>query len=209
MTPQNRIDLLMESLARYETDIDYYTDPQPFLAAGGVLIELLRGQDAAGREAAARALGDYAAHAERVGVFAADLAVKAHIIDALTDALTDSDWGTRQSAAEMLMKLDCGREIEAGALLLADLESDDAEIRLGAAFSLARCGDEQSRTAGRETLVRLMGHWQSEISAAAALAVAELGDRRAIPALQSALYSPITAIRQAAKAALQRLGAGI
>jgi HEAT repeat protein len=209
MTPQDRIDLLMASLARYQSDIDYYTDPQPFLAAGGVLIALLGGEDAAGREAAARALGEYAAHAERIGVFAADLAVKARIADALTGALTDSDWGTRQSAAEMLMKLDCGREIEASKLLLADLEADDAEIRLGAAYSLARCDDEQRRAAGRETLLRLMGHWQPQISAAAALGLAELGDRRAIPSLQSALYSPVTAIRQAAKAALQRLGAGM
>lgn len=204
MNALERIDALMDSLSRYKSNLDYTTDPITFQTAGNVLIEALREDNPAAREAAARALGEYAACAERIGAFAADVAVRARVIDALWTAVKDEDWGTRQSAAEMLVRVDNGRKVDALKLLAADLEVDDAEIRLGAAYSLARVGDER----GIETLVRLQGHWHSRISAAAALALAEMGDRRSIPTLQAALYSPDDVIRQAAHAALQRLGAG-
>lgn len=204
MNALERIDALMESLSRYKSASDYTADPLTFHAAGNVLIEALGDSNPAAREAAARALGDYATSAERIGAFAADVAVKVRLVDALWVAVKDEDWGTRQSAAEMLVRIDNGRKVDALKLLAADLEVDDAEIRLGAAYSMARVGDER----GIETLVRLQGHWHSRISAASALALAELGDRRSIPTLQTALYSPDDVIRQAAHTALRRLGAG-
>ncbi|MDZ4766167.1 MAG: HEAT repeat domain-containing protein [Chloroflexota bacterium] len=204
MNALERIDALMDSLSRYQAPTDYAADPLSFHAAGNVLIELLGDDDPSARESAARALGDYADVAEQIGAFAADLAVRTRVVDALTAAVEDDDWGTRQSAAEMLVHVGAGGKTEALARLAADLEADDAEIRLGAAYSLAHLHDPR----GGEALVQLMGHWNQRISGAAALGLAEMGDRRAIPPLQAAMYSPDDQMRQAAHGALQRLGAG-
>jgi HEAT repeat protein len=204
MNARERIDALMDSLSRYQAPSDYTADPLTFHAASSVLVGLLHDDDPAVREQAARALGDYAEHAAQLGAFAADVAIHARVIDALTAALDDDDWGTRQSAAEMLVRMDAAGKSEALTRLARDLEAEDAEVRLGAAYSLVHVHDER----GIDALLHLMGHWQSRISGAAALGLAELGDRRAIPTLQTALYAPDDEIRLAAHTALQRLGAG-
>lgn len=206
MNTLERIDSLLDSLSRYRSSADYHADPIPFQAAREVLLDLLNDQDPAARESAVRALGSYVQQALDIGALSAnDIGFKARMGDAIWAKTSDDDWGTRQSAAEMVVRLGCVQREDARALLAADLETDDAEIRLGAAYSLARIEDER----GSEALLKLMGHWQQRISAAAALALAELGERRAIPALQAALYYPDDKVRQAARAALQRLGAGM
>lgn len=157
------------------------------------LIRALKDDDPAVREAAVRALGAVAA---RVG------AVRA--LPALADAMKDADWGTRQSASEMVIKLDAPNSPRAEAarlLLTADLMNDDPEIRLGAAYSLKEVGDARAADA----LTRLLYHWNGSISTAAALALGELGDERAIPALRNALSNADPQVRHAAQQALRSL----
>lgn len=159
------------------------------------LITGLRDADPAVREASVRALGAVAA---QVGVTRA--------LPALAEAMKDSDWGTRQSASEMVIKLDkpTSPRVEAAQLLLiADLTDDDPEIRLGAAYSLKEVGDPRAADA----LTRLLYHWSGSISAAAALALGELGDERAIPALRNALSHADPQVRHAAQQALRSMGA--
>lgn len=158
------------------------------------LISAAADDDPAVREAAIRALGIVAGwiEAERA-------------IPTLFAALKDADWGTRQSASEMLIKLDEPGSMRAEAarlLLAADLLSDDPEIRLGAAYSLKEVGDPRAADA----LTRLLYHWHASVSAAAAVALGELGDQRAIPALQNALKHDDPQVRHAAHLALRRMG---
>jgi HEAT repeat protein len=158
------------------------------------LIKGVQDSDPAVREASVRALGVVAA---QFGVSRA--------LPALSDAMKDPDWGTRQSASEMVIKLDSpdSPRVEAAHLLLvADLVNDDPEIRLGAAYSLKEVGDPRAADA----LTRLLYHWSGSISAAAALALGELGDERAIPALRNALSHADPQVRHAAQQALRNLG---
>jgi HEAT repeat protein len=157
------------------------------------LIGALEDSDAGVREAAVRALGTGAAQAWA-----------ARALPALFKAMKDPDWGTRQSASEMVIKLDSPKSMRAEAarlLLQADLLNDDPEIRLGAAYSLKEVGDPRAADA----LTRLLYHWNASVSAAAALALGELRDERAIPALQNALKHTDPQVRHAAQQALRGL----
>jgi HEAT repeat protein len=155
------------------------------------LIDLLTDADPSVRETAVRALGETAEAVDRT-----------RAVEPLKQALRDSDWGVRQSAAEMLIRLKSDPQHVAEKLLLADLHNDDAEVRLGAAWSLVELGDARSL----DPLVRLLYHDDSRISANAAQALGNLGDQRAATPLNATLNHPEEEVRAAVQTALRQLG---
>lgn len=168
-------------------------------AVEGLIWALENDESAAVREAAARALG----------VIALGVSVP-RALPALAAALDDSDWGTRQSAAEMLARLGAPERLRALELLVRDTAHPDPEIRLGAAWSLLQVRDAPSeRDRAVDALTRLLYAPQTAIAASAALALGEAGDPRPIPALRAALAHVDTEVRHAAQAALERLQAGV
>jgi HEAT repeat protein len=154
------------------------------------LIAALGDNAPAVREASARALGE-------IGVAVGG----GRIGGALSKALHDSDWGTRQSAAEMLIRLGGEGAQEAEALLLGDLRDDDAEVRLGAAWSLVELGDARAL----DPLARLLYHHENRIASAAAVGLGMLGDEHAVIPLTGALDHADEGVREAARDALRRL----
>ncbi len=154
------------------------------------LIAALGSSDPAVREQAARALGELGATFD-----------SPRIAESLEALLNDSDWGTRQSAAEMLIRLDANPRQRAESLLLADLGQDAAEICLGAAWSLVALADPRAV----DPLAALLGDSHPQISLSAALGLAQFGDSRASARLTLALSDPDPAARSVAEIALRKL----
>lgn len=125
------------------------------------------------------------------------------IIEALADALNHPDWGTRQSAAEMLIRLEWSDWEQAETSLLADLTHDDVEQRLGAAASLVELADGRAL----EPLVELLNHPDRRVASNAALILGKLGDQRAVVPLSAALSHASESVREAARKALRQLHA--
>lgn len=127
---------------------------------------------------------------------------------ALVKALHDGDWGTRQSAAEMLILMNSDYAQTARELLTFDLRQEDAEVRLGAAWSLIPVKD----AAAYDTLAELLTREDSPVRSQAALGLGEFGERRAIPLLLDALSAVNAAdanndmLKPALQTALRRLG---
>lgn len=163
---------------------------QPDARAVEPLIVALGAEPPEIREAAARTLGAIGA---ALG--------GARIAAALTAALNDADWGTRQSAAEMLLQLDAEAAPAAERLLLDDLADADAEIRLGAACSLAVLGDARAL----DPLVGLLAHGSDQVAESAAYGLGTLADPQAGAPLTAALEHPALSVRQAAAWALRQL----
>lgn len=155
------------------------------------LIETLADHDPAVRETVVRALGDIGRQLNTPS-----------LTGVLATAMRDEDWGTRQSAAEMLIRLDALQSAEARALLLGDLQSEAAEVRLGAAWSLIPMKEPQALG----VLAQLLLHENADISSSAALALGEFGERRAIPRLVELLSHQDTRVKHAAQSALRKLG---
>lgn len=155
------------------------------------LIAALEDYDPAVREAMVRALGQIGSKLN-----------SPRIIETLVMAIHDDDWGTRQSAAEMLIRLDGAQSEEARALLLDDLQSDDDEVRLGAAWSLANVEDRMAF----DVLLGLVDHENAGISGGAASALGDYGDKRAIPALIKLLSHGDVYVTLVAQTALRKLG---
>jgi HEAT repeat protein len=156
------------------------------------LIGALRDSEYAVNEEAVRALGE-------IG----EAVASPRIIEVLDEALSHADWGTRQSAAEMLIRLEAELWERAERLLLADLDSGDAEIRLGAAASLVELADGRAL----EPLVALLYNDDVRIATNAALVLGKLGDQRAVLPLTATLNHPHEAMRDAARKALRQLHA--
>ena len=155
------------------------------------LIATLRDDDPAMREIVVRALAQIGSTLN-----------SPRIIEVLVKAMKDDDWGTRQSAAEMLIFLDSPKSAEGRALLLDDLRSDDDEIRLGAAWSLADVeGVDVSHV-----LIELLDHPNTAISASAAFMLGDYGSERAIPSLTKLLSHSDSQVKRVAQAALRKLG---
>jgi len=154
------------------------------------LIAAIHDTDLAVREEVVRALGLIGAELD-----------SPRIIDALAQALHDSDWGTRQSAAEMMIRLEAPQQEQAEQLLLADLQNQGAEIRLGAAWSLVELGDQRAG----DVLAGLLDDENKLISLNAAYGLAKLGDRRAVKTLTAALSDPDEWVRTTANIALRDL----
>lgn len=147
--------------------------------------------------------GDAAIHEEVVRALGeiGDVVDSPRIVEALAQALTHADWGTRQSAAEMLIALKRDDD-SARTLLIGDLEADDPEVRLGAAWSLLEVGDERAVDA----LARLLYHPNPEIALRAAVGLGESGDQRAVGGLVAILSHSDQRVRHAAAQSLRKLG---
>ncbi len=154
------------------------------------LITALSSAEADMREVIVRALGE-----------TAEAINSPRAVAVLTGALADPDWGTRQSAAEMLIRLKSDPNGAAERLLLADLQAADAEIRLGSAWSLVELGDGRAF----DPLVRLLDHPDSPISSSAARGLGELGDQRAVAPLTMLLNHADEEVRHSAESAQRRL----
>ncbi len=124
-----------------------------------------------------------------------------NVLSAIAGALEDQDWGVRQSAAEMVIKLDLPSHEHAHALLMHDLVDDDPEIRLGAGWSLALLNDANAV----DPLIALLNQTDPILVASAADALGETNDPRAVSALAPLLDNADQDIRDAAEDALDRL----
>lgn len=124
------------------------------------------------------------------------------IVEALAGALIDLDWGTRQSAAEMLIRLDADPGGQAEKLLLTDLNAENTEVRLGAAASMVELSDDRAL----ETLTQLLHHNDVRIVSSAAMVLGKLGDQRAVVPLTAVLTHRDEFIRSVARNALHQLG---
>jgi HEAT repeat protein/beta-lactamase regulating signal transducer with metallopeptidase domain len=102
------------------------------------------------------------------------------VVQALTEALKDSDAEVRKSAMQALARFRVPAAYDA---FVAGLKDSDAEVRQQAAFALSQLRD------GRATdpLMGALKDSDAEVRQQAAFALSQLRDPRAVPALTSAL----------------------
>ena len=91
--------------------------------------------------------------------------------------------------------------------LIAALQDEDAGVRAAAAGALGAFRDTPGVVEALTQALQQDDDEQVRVSAAASLG--ELGDERAIPALQAVLWDPASRVRRFAAYALERLGQGI
>lgn len=137
---QINIPALIEILTNH-ADLEVRLDAVGLLGENGdaraiepLIASLADDSNPAMREGSAQALGALLERIESPRALAA-------LLQAMRE---DSDWGTRQSAAESLIVLENEFASEGEALLLNDLNDAEAEIRLGAAWSLILLGDQRA-----------------------------------------------------------------
>ena len=118
---------------------------------------------------------------------------------ALVTALGDIAWQVREEAATTLGKFQ--RDDYIGAALRGALEDDHWQVRLRAARSLGRLRDTAAVPLLIEGLVHAAGNLRKEC----AIALGEVGEGSAVPALQAAAGDPDPEVRKAIRLALQRL----
>lgn len=123
-------------------------------------------------------------------------------IETIHAALDDTDWGVRQSAAEMAIKLETAQAEIARHMLDEDARNPDPEIRLGACWSLVMLHDNRAVT----PLIQLLYSDDPILIASAADALGDTDDQRAIPALMNFVEHADQDVREAALDALDRLG---
>jgi hypothetical protein len=145
----------------------------------GPLIEALRlGTTARTRKEAAEELGNFG---DRLAV------------EALRAALNDESLLTRQAAAASLAKVGWAPPCStAGAAFWAAKGEWAERVQIG--------------VSAVEPLIRVLKGDSSDRRAAAAKALGEIGDKRAVPGLEAALHSSYYRLREAAAEALGRLG---
>lgn len=91
--------------------------------------------------------------------------------------------------------------------LIAALQDEDAGVRSAAAGAL---GNFRGASGVMEALAQALQQDDDEqVRVSAAASLGELGDERAIPALQAVLWDPAVRVRRFAAYALERLGQGI
>ena len=153
------------------------------------------------------------------------------LIQALIQALGDSDWAVRRAAAEALGDLgdsqavppliqalgDSGWDVRRAAAealgavgdpqaipaLIKALGNDGGAVRSAAAEALGAIGDPQAIPA----LIQALGDSDRDVRRAAAEALGKLGDPKAVPALKKRLYDESEAVRNAARDAIRRIQA--
>jgi len=118
---------------------------------------------------------------------------------ALVKALRDAAWQVREEAATTLGKFQLQEHDRAA--LRGSLEDDRWQVRLRAARSLGRLRDITAVSLLIEGLVHTAGNLRKEC----AIALSEVGDARAVPALRAAAADPDPEVRKAIRLALQRL----
>ncbi|TRU20008.1 MAG: TIR domain-containing protein [Microcystis aeruginosa Ma_SC_T_19800800_S464] len=121
------------------------------------------------------------------------------VVNELSQALKDSDWGVRRSAAEALAEI--GTETATAGLLKA-LEDSDWYVRWKAAEALANIGTETS-IAG---LVKALEDSDYDVSGSAAEALGKIGSETAIAGLLKALEDSDNYVRRNAAVALANIG---
>ncbi|MBE9089957.1 HEAT repeat domain-containing protein [Microcystis aeruginosa LEGE 11464] len=121
------------------------------------------------------------------------------VVNELSQALKDSDWGVRRSAAEALAEI--GTETATAGLLKA-LEDSDWYVRWKAAEALANIGTETS-IAG---LVKALEDSDYDVSGSAAEALGKIGTETTIPELLKALEHSDDDVRSNAVKALGKIG---
>jgi len=88
------------------------------------------------------------------------------------------------------------------ALLLAQLDADDLEVRRAAAVALGRIGDSGATT----SLIAVLDDDESDLTIPTVNALAKIGDQRAFEALLALIGHSDAAVRQAVVGALNSLG---
>ncbi|TRU06885.1 MAG: TIR domain-containing protein [Microcystis sp. Msp_OC_L_20101000_S702] len=121
------------------------------------------------------------------------------VVNELSQALEDSDWGVRRSAAEALAEI--GTETATAGLLKA-LEHSDDDVRMRAALALSKIGSE---TAIAE-LLKALEHSDDDVRMRAALALSKIGSETAIAELLKALKDSDWYVRGNAAFALGNIG---
>ncbi|MFN6235957.1 HEAT repeat domain-containing protein [Microcystis sp.] len=121
------------------------------------------------------------------------------VVNELSQALKDSDWGVRRSAAEALAEI--GTETATAGLLKA-LEDSDWYVRWKAAEALANIGTETS-IAG---LVKALEDSDYDVSGSAAEALGKIGTETATAGLLKALEHSDDYVRKNAAFALGNIG---
>ncbi|MCA2896110.1 MULTISPECIES: HEAT repeat domain-containing protein [unclassified Microcystis] len=121
------------------------------------------------------------------------------VVNELSQALKDSDWGVRWNAAEALGNI--GSEAAIPGLLKA-LEHSDDDVRMRAALALSKIGSE---TAIAE-LLKALEHSDDDVRMRAALALSKIGSETAIAELLKALKDSDWYVRSHAALALGKIG---
>jgi len=136
---------------------------------------------------------------------------------ALSRVLEDTDWGVRQTAAEILAVWSAGGRDEATYTRAVDLLHIDlaaaSDQRLGAALSLLPVRAVQGDRQMTETLLPIFGALLDDpnpvIAAHAVYGLSRLGDRRALPMLYKYTFHPDADVRAAVETTLDRLLGGV
>ena len=120
------------------------------------------------------------------------------VVQALTEALKDSDAEVRKSAMQALARFRVPAAYDA---FVAGLKDSDADVRQQAAFALSQLRD------GRATdpLIGALKDSDADVRQQAAFALSQLRDPRAVPALTSALKDQSEDVREQAIFALSQI----
>ncbi|MFQ6121271.1 MAG: HEAT repeat domain-containing protein, partial [Methanosarcinales archaeon] len=119
-------------------------------------------------------------------------------VDGLINALKDSYYWVRKSAAYALGEIGDTRAIEP---LIEALNDSDYSVRENAAYALREIGDPAV-----EPLIKALGDSDGYVRFNAAKALGEIGDARAVDPLIKKLGDSNRYVRDAAKEALKKLG---
>lgn len=120
------------------------------------------------------------------------------VVQALTEALKDSDAEVRKSAMQALARFRVPAAYDA---FVMGLKDSDAEVRQQAAFALSQLRDGRATDA----LVGALKDSDAEVRQQAAFALSQLRDPRAVPALTSALKDQDDEVREQALFALAQI----
>ncbi|CAO5041626.1 Putative phycocyanin operon protein Z [Microcystis aeruginosa] len=121
------------------------------------------------------------------------------VVNELSQALEDSDWGVRRSAAEALAEI--GTETATAGLLKA-LEDSNSDVRGKAAFALGNIGSE----AAIPELLKALEDSNSDVRENAAFALGKIGSETAILGLLKALEHSNWSVSGNAAIALCEIG---
>lgn len=122
-------------------------------------------------------------------------------LEALNAALRDPQWQVREEAATTLGKFNSDEG--SNAALRVALEDEQWQVRLRAARSLGRRRDRLALA----QLIRALVHPAGNLRKEAAIALGEIGDGKAVDALNVATGDPDPEVRKAVRLALQRIAA--
>ncbi len=120
------------------------------------------------------------------------------VVQALTEALKDSDAEVRKSALHALSRFKTAGAFDAFMLALKD---QDAEVREQAAFGLSQLRDHRATDA----LIGALKDENAEVREKAAFALSQLRDSKTVPALVAALKDADEDVREQALFALSQI----